>query len=115
MTSAPIINPGVRGVFHSGLVQLRLSKGLRRRMRRALALRKLGGSCSRCGQSHPAALEIHHRHHNGAEHARTLAALGVSLSEWVNREESPAAGRFAVELLCLNCHRIEHSQAPSPF
>jgi hypothetical protein len=24
------------------------------------------------------------------------------------REENPGAGRFAVMLLCLNCHRIEH-------
>lgn len=105
---APIINPGVRGVFCSRLAQLRISKGLRRRARRARALAKLGGRCDRCGQSHPAALEIHHRNHNGTEHARTLDLLGISLSEWVVREENPGAGRFAVMLLCLNCHRIEH-------
>jgi hypothetical protein len=28
MTPAKIINAGVRAVFHSGLVQIRLSKGL---------------------------------------------------------------------------------------
>lgn len=109
MTPVPIINPGVRGVFHSGLVQLRISKGLRRRARRARALAKLGGRCERCGQSHPAALEIHHRHRNGALHAVELDRLGISLSEWVVRERDPRAGRFAVELLCLNCHRIEHT------
>lgn len=108
---AAIINPGVRAVFHSGLVQLRISKGLRRRARRARALAKLGGRCERCGQSHPAALEIHHRNGNGKLHAVELDRLGVSLSEWVVREADPRAGRFAVELLCLNCHRIEHASA----
>lgn len=111
MTPEPIINQGVRAVFHGGLVQLRISRGLRRRVRRVRALRKLGGRCERCGQSHPAALEIHHTRGNGALHAVELDRLGVSLSEWVVREENPRAGRFAVELLCLNCHRIEHDGA----
>lgn len=99
---------GVRAVFCSRLVALRVSKGLRRRIRRARALAQLGGRCERCGQSHPAALEIHHRNHNGAEHTRALDLLSISLTEWVVREENPRAGGFAVGLLCLNCHRIEH-------
>jgi hypothetical protein len=104
----PFINPGVRAVFHSGLVQLRISKGLRRRARRARALAKLGGQCERCGQSHPAALEIHHRNHNGTLHAAELDRQKLTLTEWVVREGDPTVGRFAVCLLCLNCHRIEH-------
>jgi hypothetical protein len=108
--SAPaIVNLGVRAVFCSRPAELRISTGLRRRARRARALAKLGGACERCGQSHPATLEIHHRHGNGRLHAVALDARRMSLSEWVVREENPRAGRFAVCLLCLNCHRIEHS------
>ncbi len=101
---------GVRAVFHSGLVQLRMRPGVRRRVRRAAAIRKLGGACEVCGVSHPAVLEFHHANRNAAEHNHKLAALGLSLAEWITREENPRAGRFAVRLLCLNCHRIEHSQ-----
>jgi len=33
----------------------------------------------------------------------------LSLTEWVVREENPREGRYAVMLLCLCCHKIEHA------
>ena len=38
-----------------------------------------------------------------------LDRLKLTLTEWVVREENPREGRYAVILLCLCCHKIEHA------
>ncbi len=38
-----------------------------------------------------------------------LDRLKLTLTEWVVREENPREGRYAVMLLCLCCHKIEHA------
>lgn len=57
-------------------------------------------SCSRCGFSHPAAMQFHH---NGDKE------LGVSrmVTRRYNREKI-LAEIAKCEVLCANCHAVEH-------
>jgi hypothetical protein len=98
-----------RGIFHTGRpVPLRVAPALRKMIRKRAVVRKLGGRCARCPVTRPELLEVHHVHGNGAEHRAALLLAGTSLAEWVLSEAAPGAGRFAVTLLCLNCHRLAH-------
>lgn len=62
---------------------------------------KLGGKCQRCGfNDHPAALQFHHK--NPEDKNFTLSSAGlISKDRWKEVEKC--------ELLCANCHSIEHS------
>jgi hypothetical protein len=93
----------------------RNKKGHAARVRRR-ALLKLGGRCACCGAGFELwpCLQLHHTNHNGEEHRRTLAAIDVSVAAWVLLTEDPSAGLFAVEVLCLNCHTMEHAAGRCP-
>lgn len=74
-----------------------------RRLRGKLkAIELLGGKCERCGYNkHPAALEFHHKDSKDKD----FIIGSISNRSWeVVKEEA-----MKCELLCSNCHRIEHS------
>ena len=87
----------------------------RERMRRR-ALQRLGGACSCCGLNMDFApvLTFHHVNRNGEEHRRVLSGLGLSLAQWILVADNPAGGLFAVEVLCVACHRMEHEAGKCP-
>ncbi|MBV6446331.1 MAG: hypothetical protein IFNCLDLE_02623 [Ignavibacteriaceae bacterium] len=64
---------------------------------------KLDKSCVRCGFSDPRALEYHHTKGNKEFEIATAINMGYSI-ERINKEIEKC------ELICANCHRIEHSQ-----
>lgn len=74
-----------------------------RRLRTKLkAIALLGGKCKRCGfDKHPAALEFHH-----TDPTIKKFEIGmVANKSWESIKEEI----LKCELLCANCHRIEHS------
>ena len=56
--------------------------------------------CSKCGFSHPAALDFHHT--NSSEKEYTLGSIGV-----VSKEKFLEEVKKCI-VLCANCHRIHH-------
>lgn len=90
----------------------RLCGACRTKIRRVLAknaaIKYLGGACARCGyDKHPAAMEFHHR--NGKQD-KEFTIGGVSNRKWeVIKKELEKC-----ELLCSNCHRVEHSNRTEP-
>jgi hypothetical protein len=75
---------------------------IRRIRAKAAAIAYLGGKCVRCGyDKHPAALEFHHRDPN--EKDFTIADVANRAWEVIRMELDKC------DLLCSNCHRIEHS------
>lgn len=74
-----------------------------RRLRTKLkAIELLGGKCQRCGYTgHPAAFEFHHKDPTKKEFAIGM----VANKKW----SSIIAELLKCELICSNCHRIEHS------
>ncbi len=74
---------------------------IRRYLAKSAAVKYLGGKCQRCGwQGHLAAYEFHH-----IDPSRKDFALGnVSHKRW----ELILNELKKCELLCSNCHRIEH-------
>lgn len=64
---------------------------------------KEGKSCQHCGFSNPLALDFHHR---DASH-KDLALAKVIEQGW--GEERILAEVAKCDLLCANCHRIEHA------
>lgn len=72
------------------------------------AIKYLGGHCNRCGfDKHPAALEFHHK--NGKkDKVFTIADVANRKWEVVKKELDKC------ELICSNCHRIEHSNRTEP-
>lgn len=61
----------------------------------------LGGACYDCGfNSHPAAMEFHHREPHTKEFATSASR------SW----ERTKAELDKCDLLCANCHRIRHSK-----
>lgn len=94
--------------------KLKKRDGRERRRRRALA--KLGGRCACCGlgEAFAPVIEFHHINHNGKEHERVRGALGVSLPQWILAAENPSQGLFAVEPLCVVCHRMHHQHGGCP-
>ena len=75
---------------------------LRRLRTKLKGIEFLGGKCIRCGyDKHPAALEFHHKNPQEKE----FAIGSFANKKWeVIQEEI-----LKCELLCSNCHRIEHS------
>lgn len=57
--------------------------------------------CNRCGFSHPAALQFHHKDPT----AKEAAIASVSANWSVARLQEEIA---KCEVLCANCHAIEH-------
>lgn len=59
-------------------------------------------ACSRCGFDHPAALQFHHR--EPSEKAFNLASAVSDGKSW----ETILAEIAKCDVLCANCHAIEH-------
>src|SRR5690349_6088749 len=60
-------------------------------------------SCVRCGFSHPAALDFHHRNTQQKEFSLAHAAQrGMGWERIMDEIEK-------CDVLCANCHRIEHA------
>jgi hypothetical protein len=57
--------------------------------------------CERCGFSHPAALDFHHKD-------PTQKSFGISANKHIG-EEKILKEIEKCEVLCANCHRIEHA------
>lgn len=73
--------------------------------RRAAIMDRLGGACTHCQFSNPRALEVHHRDGGGnAERERLGWRYHLRLFKLPTDEL-----RRDFELLCANCHAIEHS------
>ena len=74
---------------------------IRRLYTKLAAIKYLGGKCVRCGyDKHPAALEFHH---TGREKNFTIGNVANRAWEVVKAELD------LCELVCSNCHNIEHS------
>lgn len=72
------------------------------RQKKLKAIKYKGGECTRCGYSeHPAALQFHHSNPDNKEYMWTK----LRLKSWqkITKELDKC------ELLCANCHSIEHS------
>ena len=75
---------------------------VRRHRTKIKAVALLGGECNRCGyKENIVALEFHHKDASKKEFAIGAAAN----KSWNSIEEEI----LKCELLCSNCHRIEHS------
>jgi predicted HNH restriction endonuclease len=83
---------------------------------RRKALEKLGGACACCslGIEYARVLEFHHVNHNGALHREVMRALDTGVRGWILTHPDPAAGLFAIEVLCVNCHRMLHEAGRCP-
>lgn len=57
--------------------------------------------CSKCGFSHPAALDFHHKDSTKKEFTLGSTGLSVSTEKFLKEIEK-------CEILCANCHRIHH-------
>ncbi len=75
---------------------------LRRRRKDWVIAYKRGLSCVRCGFSHPAALDFHHRD----PATKTLAVARLVLLERPRTEIEAEIAKC--DVMCANCHRIEH-------
>lgn len=66
---------------------------------------KRGLKCSRCGFDHPAALDFHHKNNESKEFNISKQYHGNPyMKEEILKEIEKC------EVLCANCHRIEHSK-----
>jgi len=63
--------------------------------------------CVRCGFDHPAALEFHHRD-------PTKKNFQISRKAWQTKWENVLAEVELCDVLCSNCHRIEHDGEGRP-
>jgi hypothetical protein len=63
--------------------------------------------CTRCGFGHPAALEFHHRD-------PTQKNFQISRKAWSSKWENVLAEVALCDVLCSNCHRIEHDGEGRP-
>jgi hypothetical protein len=93
------------------------AKRSRARMRsRRRAVVKLGGACVCCGLGVEflPVLEFHHVHHNGWLHREVMRALDTGVRGWILTHPDPRAGLFALEVLCVNCHRMHHEAGRCP-
>jgi hypothetical protein len=74
---------------------------IRRFRAKLAAIMLLGGKCRRCGYAdHPAALEFHH-----------LGDKDFAIGMVANKKWGSIVGEIKkCELLCSNCHRVEHSE-----
>lgn len=67
-----------------------------------LAELKAGRSCGKCGFSDPRALDFHHRD-------PSLKEFQVSTKAWQTSWKRLTDEAAKCDILCANCHRIEHS------
>ncbi len=75
---------------------------IRRHRTKLKAIEYLGGKCGRCGyDKHSAALEFHHTNPD----EKTFNIGNVANKSW----NSIVSELDKCELVCSNCHRIEHS------
>lgn len=75
---------------------------LARKRLKVRAVEYMGGQCARCGyDSHPAALDFHHR--DPSEKDFKISNGNTIAWDKVKVELDKC------ELLCANCHRIEHA------
>ena len=74
----------------------------RRRSRERFYAWKSTLACSQCGESHPAAIDFHHRNPEG----KSFEIAKYVESSWEKLMEE--AGKC--EVLCSNCHRIAHTR-----
>jgi hypothetical protein len=65
---------------------------------------KIGRSCIRCGFSDPRALHYHHR--DPSQKTRNISEIYLNGWGWERIEKELAK----CDLLCANCHHIEHSR-----
>jgi len=89
-------------VANSDAVKLREAN--RRRERKTHLVNLLGSKCSRCPQDHPATLDFHHQ-----DPTNKIFSIGdmIMLTRQVTQEELEMEV-MKCELLCKNCHAIEH-------
>jgi hypothetical protein len=67
---------------------------------------KQGLTCDRCGFDKPCALEFHHRD-------PATKDFTISKKAWQVSEERLLAEIEKCDVLCSNCHRIEHCDPPT--
>ena len=81
-----------------------LNKRYRGKVRQRIWDIKVGGECVRCGYGeHPAALDFHHRDPSQKEFSiADINRAGLSA-------ENIQAEIDKCDLICANCHRIEHA------
>ena len=87
---------------HLLLSQKEKNRRLAKNRRKWLVEYKKSQKCVRCGESHPATLTFHHK--NNAEKSfeiGNIVGLGVSIERILKEIEK-------CEVLCANCHAIEH-------
>ena len=65
---------------------------------------KTGLKCNRCGFDHPAALDFHHLNPNEKEFS-----ISMNKTYYKNNKEALLEEIKKCEVLCANCHRIEHA------
>lgn len=76
------------------------------RKRRLHIVALLSGACARCSFSDPRALQVHHKNGGGSKHR---AELVWRYHYRLARASADDLGKD-FELLCANCHAIEHSE-----
>jgi len=83
---------------------------------RRRAVVKLGGACACCGLGLEflPVLEFHHVNHNGALHRDVMRALDTAVRGWILTHPDPGRGLFALEVLCIVCHRMHHEAGACP-
>jgi hypothetical protein len=59
-------------------------------------------------------LEMHHVNLNGDLHRKILRAFSGGCVTWVLETPAPRLGLFALEVLCVNCHRMLHEAGSCP-
>ena len=73
--------------------------------KKALMIEERGGKCVRCGFSNKKALEWHHSTPLNGDRKEYSQLWSKGITE-------VRAHLSECELICANCHRIEHSQIP---
>lgn len=92
--------------YQDNTEKVKAREALRRKDKKVALVTLLGGRCSRsnCTQTHPAALDFHHK-----DVSTKLFAIGDMITSTKQiREEDMIAEVMKCELLCKNCHAIEH-------
>jgi hypothetical protein len=75
-----------------------------RKLRRDIA-KLLGNKCQRCGMNDERTFNFHHKDKNGHEHRR---GQGPNTAYYRSMIEMIKNSPGSIELLCANCHAIEH-------
>lgn len=76
---------------------------------RARAL--LGGACTRCGRSEGLPLDIHHVNGDGGAHRSSFLGDRIAYYEDIIRKIEGGSREF--EVLCRDCHNLEHDREAS--